>query len=92
MSLAAVGIYGLVAFNVSRRTKEVGVRMALGAEPMVILARFVRESLVLAVVGIVLGLSGAALLSRSRTLEFFIWGVKPSTRQPTYAWPACWPA
>ena len=73
--LAAIGIYGLVAYNVSQRTKEIGVRMALGAEPRGILGQFVRESLALAFVGMILGLSGAAALSH--TLQSFVWGVKP---------------
>jgi len=75
MTLAAIGIYGLVAYNVSQKTKEIGVRMALGAEPRGILGQFVRESLVLAFVGMILGLSAAAALSQA--LQSFVWGVRP---------------
>jgi putative ABC transport system permease protein len=54
--LAAVGLYGLMAYNVSRRTQEIGIRMALGAQSGDVLRLVLRKSLILTVVGIVLGL------------------------------------
>ena len=62
--LAAIGIYGVVAYSVTQRTQEIGIRMALGAEPGKIMSMIVRHSLVLVVVGVVLGLVGAFALTR----------------------------
>lgn len=62
--LAAIGIYGVMAYSVTQRTQEIGIRMALGAEPGKIMVMIVRHSLVLVVVGIVLGLVGAFSLTR----------------------------
>lgn len=75
MVLAGVGIYGLIAYGVSHRAQEVGVRMALGATPGAVVGRFVKEGVVLALAGVALGLAAAALLSRA--LESFVWGVEP---------------
>jgi predicted permease len=57
--LSAVGIYGVVANLVTERTKEIGIRMALGAQPGSILWMFVRNGLILACIGVALGLLGA---------------------------------
>jgi len=64
LGLAAVGVYGLVAQSVVQRRRELGLRMAIGASPGSVLAMVVRESLALAVGGIVVGLVLAALLTR----------------------------
>ena len=61
--LSAVGIYGVVANLATERTKEIGIRMALGAKPADILWLFVRNSLVLACTGAILGLVGAFALT-----------------------------
>ncbi len=62
--LAITGIYGLLAYSVARRTREVGVRLALGATPHRVLGMVVTEGLRLSLVGTVLGVAGALLLTR----------------------------
>lgn len=64
LSLAAVGIFGLLSFAVARRTREIGVRMALGASPRALLVTIVRDALVLVVIGLGTGLGGALALTR----------------------------
>jgi putative ABC transport system permease protein len=62
--LASIGIYGVMAFVVSQRTHEIGVRMALGARANDVLAMVVKNGMKLAVIGVVLGLAGSWLLTR----------------------------
>jgi putative ABC transport system permease protein len=62
--LSAVGIYGVMAYTVSRRTREMGVRMALGARPVDILKLVVGQSMRLTLLGILLGLLGAYAVTR----------------------------
>jgi ABC-type antimicrobial peptide transport system permease subunit len=57
--LAAIGIYGVIAFFVSQRTHEIGVRVALGASRQRVIAMVVRQAAILAIVGIVVGAVGA---------------------------------
>lgn len=64
LGLAAVGIYGVLAFGVSRRTHEIGIRLALGAHPHDILRLIIRQGMGLVLLGTVLGLAGAAALTR----------------------------
>jgi putative ABC transport system permease protein len=61
--LAAVGIYGLIAYWVVQRTHEIGVRMALGAAPRAVMQSVIRQGASLAIVGIAIGLAGAFVLS-----------------------------
>jgi ABC-type antimicrobial peptide transport system permease subunit len=69
--LAAVGLYAVMAFTVSRRTPEVGIRMALGAEARQVMALVLRQGLVQIGVGLTLGLALAALLARALREVFF---------------------
>jgi putative ABC transport system permease protein len=62
--LSAVGIYGVMAYTVSRRTPEVGVRMALGARPADILKLIFGESMALTLLGVGFGLAGAYAVTR----------------------------
>jgi hypothetical protein len=62
--LGVVGIYGVIAYAVTQRTREIGIRMALGAQPAGLQGMFVRQGLLLAAVGAGLGLVAAALLTR----------------------------
>jgi ABC-type antimicrobial peptide transport system permease subunit len=57
--LASVGLYGVMAYTVARRTRDIGIRMALGAEPSNVRLQVLRESLVLVVIGIVIGVPAA---------------------------------
>ncbi len=74
--LAAVGIYGVIAYSVTERTQEIGIRMALGAQRGDVLRMVVRQALVLAVAGIVIGGVGALLLTR--LMEGLLFRVKPA--------------
>jgi putative ABC transport system permease protein len=65
--LAAVGIYGVIAYSVSRRTNDIGLRMALGAEVTDIFGMVLRQAFVLTLVGIAVGVVGAVFLTRLLT-------------------------
>jgi macrolide transport system ATP-binding/permease protein len=74
--IACVGLYGTVAFNVARRTNEIGIRMALGAPPGRIIGMVLGEVLALAVAGLVVGL-GLSLLG-SRYVKTLLYGIEPN--------------
>ncbi|HVD93198.1 MAG TPA: ABC transporter permease [Vicinamibacterales bacterium] len=74
--LAAVGIYGVVAFLVAQGTKEMGIRMALGATPRSIGLLIVRHGLLIAGAGLVLGMAGAVVLTR--LMRSLLFGVGPT--------------
>jgi predicted permease len=72
--IASVGLYGTMAYAVTRRTGEIGIRMALGAQRGVVMRMILRQVLVLAAVGLAIGVPMA--LSASRLVESFLFGIK----------------
>jgi len=64
LTLAAIGIYGVMAYAVAQRTRELGIRMALGAQTLDVLKLVVRNGMTLAVIGVAIGLGGAWALTR----------------------------
>jgi predicted permease len=74
--LAALGIHGVIAYSVSRRTREIGVRIALGADAMRVKTMVVRQGAVLVLSGIAIGAAGA--IATTRLLRGFLFGVEPS--------------
>jgi predicted permease len=73
--LAAIGVYGLMAYSVQQRTQELGVRMALGASPQQVRRMVVIQGMRLALVGVVLGVASA--LALTRLMSSLLFGVKP---------------
>jgi predicted permease len=80
--LAAIGIYGVLSFSVSRRTREMGIRLALGAEPRDVFFLVVRDGMRLVGAGVVVGVAGA--LASGRSLASFLYGVS-TIDLPTFA-------
>jgi putative ABC transport system permease protein len=74
--LAVVGIYSVTSYSVSRRTHEIGIRVALGASRADVLALVLRQGLVLALTGSAIGIAGALLLSRLMSSQLY--GVSPT--------------
>jgi predicted permease len=76
--LAAIGLYGVVAYSVSQRTHEIGIRMALGASRAKVLKMIVGQGMILTVIGVALGLSGSYVLTKYlESLTSMLYGVKP---------------
>jgi ABC-type antimicrobial peptide transport system permease subunit len=74
--LAAVGIYGLISYSVSRRTRDIGLRMALGANSANVLRLVLRQGMSLTLAGLLIGMLVA--LSTAGLLGNFLFGVKPT--------------
>ena len=74
LTLAAVGIYGILTFMVTHRRREIGIRLALGAQPTQMLRMIIREGVGLAAIGCVLGVVGAFVAARS--LESFLFSIQ----------------
>ncbi len=64
MLLAAIGIYGVIAYSVAQRTREIGIRMALGAQRADVLKMILRQSMIIVGIGLTIGLFGAFALTR----------------------------
>jgi predicted permease len=82
LALSAVGIYGVTSYSVAQRTRELGLRMALGARPGTVLGLVLGEAGALAAVGVALGVGGG--LALTRVLSSMLYGVA-STDPPTFA-------
>jgi macrolide transport system ATP-binding/permease protein len=74
--LASVGVYGVMAYSVSQRTRELGIRMALGAQTGQVLGLVLRQGMLLAAIGLGIGLFGA--FGSTRLASSFLYGVNPS--------------
>ena len=81
VALAAIGIFGVLSFTVAQQTRELGIRMALGAAPRAVRFMVLAQGMVLAGAGVLLGVGGALILSRF--METMLYGVQ-TTDPPTY--------
>jgi putative ABC transport system permease protein len=76
LALAAIGVYGVLAYGVAQRTREIGIRLALGARPGALRRQIVGQGLLLAGAGVALGIAGAAALAR--VFQSMLFGVAPT--------------
>jgi predicted permease len=74
--LAVIGVYGLVSYSVSQRTREIGIRVALGASSSQVIGPIVRHGMILALIGVGLGLVGAVFAGQ--VVASFLYGVQPT--------------
>jgi ABC-type antimicrobial peptide transport system permease subunit len=75
LTLAAVGIYGIMAYSVASRRNEIGIRLALGAQPGKVCGMILREGTWLAAAGIAVGM--AAALALTRLIQSMLYGIRP---------------
>jgi ABC-type antimicrobial peptide transport system permease subunit len=85
LMLAAIGLHGTLAYSVSRRRREIGVRLALGAQRSTVVRQFLREAMALAAASALIGIPMA--LGAGRWLRAFLYGVAP--QDPTTVLTAC---
>ena len=74
--LASIGLYGVMAYNVELRTPEIGLRRALGADPMHIVKLIIKRAVGLTLMGIAIGV--AVALALTRTMQAFVFEISPS--------------
>jgi len=75
LALGIIGIYGVISYAVSQRTREIGIRLALGAQKKELKWIFVRSALMLTVIGVAIGLTAAAALTQS--MKSLLFGISP---------------
>ena len=76
LTLAMIGLYGMISFTVLQRSREIGIRMALGAQPRDVLGLFLRQGIGATIVGIAIGILAGILFTR--TMASLLYGVKPT--------------
>lgn len=76
LTLASIGLFGVMSYLVSQRTREIGIRMALGSSQSSVLGLVAKHGLALAAIGIVIGIAGAFALTRS--IQTLIYGTAPN--------------
>jgi ABC-type antimicrobial peptide transport system permease subunit len=76
LALACVGLYGLLSYEVTRRTREIGIRTALGASQRDVLRLVVGQGIALVIVGVAVGIAGS--LGFTRYLQSLLYGVRPT--------------
>lgn len=76
LTLSAIGIFGVLAYSVTQRRREIGVRLALGASPRAVLRLILGQGMLLAITGVAIGVVGAAILTR--WMESVLFGIEPS--------------
>lgn len=86
--LAVAGLYGVIAYSASHRTREIGIRIALGARRVDVLTMILSEGMRLAVAGVVLGLGLGLAVAGSRLISSLLFGVSP-VDATTYAAAVC---
>ena len=74
--LSGIGIYGVIAYSVAQRVNEIGIRMALGAQPRDVMRLVVGHGLFLLGIGVAIGIAGSLILTRA--LGTFLYGIRPT--------------